>query len=49
MKLFFFTSTIDNEVNGVITVATRSASRAKRIVSKKFLQWGYKGEPKLAI
>lgn len=46
MKLFFFTSTIDNEVKNVVTIGTSNARRARRLASIKFLEWGYKGSPK---
>lgn len=51
MKVFFFISTrsCDNLGKSVVTIFAKSAEKAVALASKKFIQWGYKGTPKLAI
>ena len=49
MKLYFFTSTRKADKCGTITIATQNEKRARLLACVKFLEWGYKGEPKLAL
>lgn len=47
MKLYFFTSTRKADKCGTITIATQSERKAKLLATVKFLEWGYKGSPKM--
>lgn len=50
-KIFFFVSTrsCDNLGNTVVTIMAKSVEKAVALASRKFVEWGYKGTPKLAI
>ena len=47
MKLYFFTSSRKSDKVNIITIATQSERRARLIAIIKFLEWGYKGVPKM--
>lgn len=50
-KVFFFVSSRGCDILGgtVVTIVARSYEKAVQLASRKFIEWGYKGSPKLAI
>lgn len=50
-KIFFFVSTrsCDGLNDHVVTIIAKTAEKAISLASRKFIEWGYKGTPKLAI
>ena len=50
LHMFMFVSTNKRDKCSIVTVLARTFERANKLVSKKFVDWGYKGKPqRLAV
>lgn len=49
ITMYVFSSTRRTDKCSRVYVSSSTLARAKELVRRKFITWGYKGKPKLAI